>query len=444
MKHRINILHRLPRHAAVTIAVAIAVCGTVITAQSLDTVLEDLVEEQIEQQVESELIEALERQVEAGIARAGAAASHAVSEVVEPVHSLTERFYPDVDPAGRTIERGVWVILAAPEHADRIEQQGFRVRELRRLEALDRVLIRVEAPGDRDLAGAAHELALEAPGAWIDLNHVYRGVAGGGAAAAAERNAPPAASPTATVAIGIVDSAVAVEHEALRTAEVEQHDFVPYDRPRPTAHGTAVASILVGDSATLRGALRGARLRAASVFFEDDAGASAATTASLVQAIDWLVASGVRVINMSLAGPPNRVLEATIQQAAAAGIVVVAAVGNNGPVGEPLYPAAYEPVVGITAVDSRNRVYRSANRGRQVTFAAPGVAITVAQSGGGYGKESGTSIAAPYAAAMIARSLVGPGKTPERVLSALKTTALDLGEAGFDETFGFGLIATVD
>ena len=432
----------------------------------------------IEQQLESGVIEAIEQQlettveaaVEGGLEAVDGIRESGIGGVVEgelgggPVGggaegrapAANERFFAEVDAAGRAAERDVWVVLVPAQYAARIEGWGFTVRERRELPSLQRVLLRVAAPEDRDIAQAALDLALDAPGTLIDFNHVYRESADGAApppgAAAARIPAPSSCSnaaettaPYRGLAIGIVDTAVAPGHESLSMADVVQQDFVPFAGARPSAHGTAVASILVGDSRSVHGQLRPARLYAASVFFADGDGNPAATTASLVAALEWLVSRGVRVINMSLAGPPNRVLEAAIGTLPEHGALVVAAVGNNGPAGEPLYPAAYEPVVGVTAVDFANRVYRYANRGRQVMFAAPGVRIRVARSDGGYGFETGTSMAAPYAAAIIARSMHARGDAAlDAVLAALKAAAIDLGPKDFDEVFGFGLIAGVD
>ena len=219
------------------------------------------------------------------------------------------------------------------------------------------MLLRVAAPEDRDIAQAALELALDAPGTEVDFNHVYRPSAEPvddtlAAAPAVQSGAAPR-SPAPPLSVGIVDTAVAVDHEALQGADIVQRDFVPFTNDRPTAHGTAVASILVGDAAKLRPQLRGGRVYAASVFFTDAEGDDATTAASLTVAGEWLAAEGVRVINMSLAGPPNRVLEAAIAALVERGVIVVAAVGNNGPTGAPLYPAAYANVVGVTAVDTR-------------------------------------------------------------------------------------------
>ena len=369
------------------------------------------------------------------------------SDETDSPAARTETFVADIDGSGRSIERDVWVILLPAEHVERIQGWGFTVREQSSLATLDRVLLRVDAPEDRDIVQAALELALDAPGTLVDFNHVYRAVAESAAAGRTPASAAGSSRPSTLtpMAIGIIDTSVAVDHAAFGGADIVQKDFVPFAADRPLDHGTAVASILVGESRALRGRLAGARLYAASVFFHDDEGSPAATTASLVQALEWLASEGVRVVNMSLSGPPNVVLEAAIGATVERDTVVVAAVGNNGPVGEPLYPAAYESVVGVTAVDSANRVYRYANRGSQVTFSAPGVRVKVARSDGGYGNETGTSMAAPYAAAIIAQSMAADGAaSPEGVLSTLKAAAIDLGTEDFDDVFGFGLIAAVD
>jgi len=426
---------------AASMVAAIVVSGRTAALPSADSLVEELLQRRIERQVETDVLDQVERSVEGAIERtldeaervaerAAPTASDALAGITEVLPPPGEQFQPDLDRDGRTVERGAWLVLADRAQAERLAADGFSVRELRRLDALDRVLLRIE--------GQEEPEALLALGIEVDRNHVYAPVSEGTGVSS------PAGSTASTargLSVGMVDTAVAVRHEAFRRAAIEQRSFVPYRAPRPTAHGTAVASILVGEGPALRPALPGARLRAASVFFEDDTGSSIATAASLVQALDWLAGSGVRVINMSLAGPPNRVLEAAIQGVAAKGIVVVAAVGNNGPAGEPLYPAAYATVVGITAVDSADRVYVRAGRGRHVAFAAPGVAVEVARAEGGYEAESGTSMAAPIAAAILARALAAPGSSPASVLRAARATAIDLGEPGFDETYGHGRIS---
>jgi subtilisin family serine protease len=139
------------------------------------------------------------------------------------------------------------------------------------------------------------------------------------------------------------------------------------------------------------------------------------------------------------------VLEAAIAALAERGVIVVAAVGNNGPSGAPLYPAAYPQVVGVTAIDSAKRIYRYANRGPHVAFAALGVDVRVARSGGGYRALSGTSFAAPHAAAAITSSIASRNSlTPYAVVAELKSVAQDLGAKHFDDVFGFGLIEPLE
>ncbi len=88
----------------------------------------------------------------------------------------------------------------------------------------------------------------------------------------------------------------------------------------------------------------------------------------------------VEIINLSLAGPDNPVLARAVADAHAADIPLVAAMGNAGPRAEPAYPAAYEGVVAVTAVDAGHAVYRRAGQGLHVDFAAPGVGIATAAS----------------------------------------------------------------
>jgi hypothetical protein len=461
--------------AAVQEQVEAEVANTVaqqVSAEVANTIQQQVaaeVADSVQQQLESGVTDALAQALEGTVADAvadgivdtvGAAADllDAGGEIVPSAASSSEspgapneRFFAAVDALGRSIERAVWVVLVPSQFADQIPGWGFTIRERRDLAGLGRVLLRVDAPEDRGIAQAALELALDAPGTLVDFNHVYRGTEEPAlgpqtsSLAAKPGAAAGAARAQAALAIGVIDTQVSADHEALRGADIVQRDFVPFAGPRPTGHGTSVASILVGEGRALEPRLSGGRLYAATVFFEDAEGEPGATTASLVAALGWLAAEGVRVMNMSLSGPPNRVLEAAVGDAAAGGAVIVAAVGNNGPVGEPLYPAAYRPVIGVTAVDGANHVYRYANRGKQVMFAAPGVRIKVARSGGGFATATGTSMAAPYATAIIARALAADlGQPANAVLSTLQAAAIDLGAKDFDDVYGFGLIAATE
>jgi subtilisin family serine protease len=145
------------------------------------------------------------------------------------------------------------------------------------------------------------------------------------------------------------------------------------------------------------------------------------------------------VINMSVAGPPNKVLLKVIGQAARRGMVLLAAAGNNGPKAPPAYPAAAESVLAVTAVDRHRQIYRKANRGAYIDFAAPGVSLWTAVPGGGR-FQSGTSFAVPFVAALAALALADGDTGPARLGRRLAEGVRDLGTPGRDEVFGRGLV----
>jgi subtilisin family serine protease len=203
----------------------------------------------------------------------------------------------------------------------------------------------------------------------------------------------------------------------------------------PSPHGTAVASLLVGRAPGFTGVLPSAALYAADVYCGQPTGGNVLTLAA---AFAWLAREGARVVNVSLVGPPDATLERVIGRLLDRGVLVVAAVGNDGPTAPALYPAAYPGVVGVTGVDARQRVLIEASRGPQVSFAAPGADMAAAGDGSGYVAVRGTSFAAPLVAGLLAKELGADG--PDRARSRLADAAIDLGRRGRDDTYGAGLV----
>jgi hypothetical protein len=241
------------------------------------------------------------------------------------------------------------------------------------------------------------------------------------------------------LSIGIIDTAVYAGHPVLKGARIEQKTFHRAGAGARADHGTAVVSVLADNR---DGLLPKCRFYVAGVFGVAQAGDPVSSVVELASAIDWLVERDVAVINMSLAGPPNVLLEAAIQRALAKGHAIVAAVGNAGPNAKPLFPAAYTGVIGVTATDVRRQVFRRAVQGAQVDFAAPGVAVRAANgSGTGESLYSGTSFATPYVAAQIALNLKRPSTSQlGTAVQSLVSRAKDLGAPGRDDTYGFGLL----
>jgi subtilisin family serine protease len=180
-------------------------------------------------------------------------------------------------------------------------------------------------------------------------------------------------------------------------ASIDQHGFS--GSPQATGHGTAIASLIVGNQGPFRGVARGASLFVADVYGANRAAGSAT---AVVRALNWLAGKRARVINISLVGPPNRVLARAINAVRARGIQVVAAVGNDGPAAPPQYPASYPGVIAVTGVDARGRALAEAGKAAHLDFAAPGADMAAALPGSGYSKVRGTSFAVPLVASRLA------------------------------------------
>ncbi|MEL6862195.1 MAG: S8 family serine peptidase [Pseudomonadota bacterium] len=315
------------------------------------------------------------------------------------------------------------------------------------LASLDLKLVRVSSIGDLSLETLRARVSEIAPDAEIDVNHLYleQGMPQPQQSTGQVMSWPDHAGPLsrdAGLSIGLIDTRLNPGRVELANSRIIARDFVPYESERPEAHGTAIAAILVGESEQFVGLVPDAELYAASVFFKTPSGTASATTESLVAALDWLIASKVQVINMSLSGPPNAILERAIASVQAQGISVVAAVGNDGPAAAPRYPAAYEGVIGVTAVAPQKKVFRHAGRGHHVDFSAYGVGVRHAGGAEDASVSSGTSFAAPYVTAQFA--IAAQVLAPDYLFEAFILSAEDLGPKGYDPIYGHGLLRPLD
>jgi subtilisin family serine protease len=206
--------------------------------------------------------------------------------------------------------------------------------------------------------------------------------------------------------VGMIDTSIDEAHPAFPPNGVKVFDLAR-KRDAPPAvhwHGTGVLSLMAGvaDSST-PGLIPGAAFSAANVFFTNKDGELETDTAHLTEALAAMKAEKVRVVNMSLVGPQDKLVHERITDMTTNdGVVFVAAAGNGGPDALPGYPAAYEEVIAVTAVDRNKASYDHANRGTYIDMAAPGVQILAALPGGKEGLLSGTSFAAPFVTAVVA------------------------------------------
>ena len=239
------------------------------------------------------------------------------------------------------------------------------------------------------------------------------------------------------VLVAVIDTGIDGRHPEIAGAIVKSYDAIG-SGDRADGHGTGIAGAIVAHD-RLTGVAPNARLLAIRAF--DNSGPDAeATTMTIVRSIEWAMAQGARVINMSFAGARDPLIARSVAAARRKGIVLVAAAGNGGPNSPPLYPAADPNVIAVSATDVDDHLLEQANRGGQIAIAAPGVELLLPAPGGRYQMATGTSFAAAHiagiAALMIARN---PRLTPEQVRAALTTTARDLGPKGRDDMFGAGL-----
>ncbi len=258
----------------------------------------------------------------------------------------------------------------------------------------------------------------------------------------------PLVWPTTTadpIKVGIVDTGIDITHPDLAANVKGGRSFVGYTTSYQddNGHGTHVAGIVASIDNTIGviGVAPQADLYAIKVLDRRGSG----YLSDIISGLDWAASNGIQVVNMSLGtNTYSALFDQAVARTSAAGVVQVAAAGNDGP-GAVDYPGAFPSVIAVGATDSNNVIASWSSRGPQVAVAAPGVSIYSTYKGGGYQTLSGTSMASPHVAGTVALMLTQPdpdlnGWEPTEVKSKLQATALDLGTAGFDTAYGSGLV----
>lgn len=223
------------------------------------------------------------------------------------------------------------------------------------------------------------------------------------------------------VLVAVIDSRIDTGHPDLAGVIAAEYDALG-SAGGPHAHGTAMAGAIAAHS-KLIGVAPKVRLLAVRTFAGEGESAQG-TTFNIAKGLDWAASQGARIVNMSFAGPPDPLLRDMLAKAHARGMVLIAAVGNDGPRSPPLYPAADPYVIGVTATDANDKLLAQANRGSQVTVAAPGVDVLAIAPDGQYQLTSGTSVAAAHASGVAALLLARkPDLSPDALRSALIRSA---------------------
>ena len=246
---------------------------------------------------------------------------------------------------------------------------------------------------------------------------------------------------SASIVIAILDSGIDQDHPDLDGKLMWNINFTN----SPTVddrygHGTHVAGIAAAESNNaigVAGVCHNCSLMNVKVLDDDGWG----YYSWIADGIRWAAYNDANVINMSLGGyQKSRTLESAVKYAWSEGAVLVAAAGNWGSAKRPAYPAAYRDVIAVTALDQKRRIYKKANSGAYIDFAAPGVRIYAAVPRGGR-VMSGTSFATPYIAVLLAMHIeAGAPKSPGTLRQLLSGRVLDLGDPGRDDIFGYGIV----
>lgn len=269
------------------------------------------------------------------------------------------------------------------------------------------------------------------------------------------------------VVIAVLDTGVDLRHPDLAQKLVPGRAFVngvngPQDDNGHGTHCAGIAAALTANGVGIAGVAPRCRIMPVKVLDREGAG----DLAGITDAIYWSVHQGADVISMSLGAPEDaQSLREAIQYAIQKGVTVVAAMGNEAELGNPInYPAAYPGVIAIGASDKQDQITSFSSWGRHQSLTAPGSAITSTFPQGdsqmlrdyredplmfdpndfiepSYADVSGTSQATPFVSGAVALlKSAKPSLTPRAIRQVLMRTARDQGAPGFDEKYGAGIL----
>lgn len=202
-------------------------------------------------------------------------------------------------------------------------------------------------------------------------------------------------------------------------------------------HGTAVASMILGNTDMLPGVAPGSSIL--SIQVADAAGYS--DSFKIAEGIMSAIDAGVDIINISMGSSgDSAVLRAAIQKAIEAGVIIIAPTGNSG-LNQVFYPAAYEGVIAVGAVDRNGATLAFSNYGDTVAVAAPGYGLNSAWVDDGAVSVSGTSFSSPIVAGLIAATMSQSGGTltANQAWQQVTNNLNESGPPGVDPYVGGGL-----
>lgn len=245
-----------------------------------------------------------------------------------------------------------------------LTQDGFVIDERTTIALTGSELVKLTIPRGMTLDVARQAVVAAAPSANVDFNHFYQpeekdtaSCPGGDCKLIRhivdwphEAGNGRATGCGAPLPIGLVDTAINADHASLAEATIEVLQLGDGTNPSSAAqHGTAVAALLVGSAGSRApGLIPGGRLVAIDAFQRYRRATDIADIYDLIRALDMLAARNIRIVNLSLSGPQNMLLEQAVSAIIGKGTILIAAAGNEGPNAKPVYPAAYADVIAVT------------------------------------------------------------------------------------------------
>lgn len=251
------------------------------------------------------------------------------------------------------------------------------------------------------------------------------------------------------VRVAILDTGIATQHQDLKDAILDAQDFTGSRNgvADVAGHGSHVAGTIGArdNPGGVVGVAPDCGLLVGKVLGDNGSGSNT----QVANGIRWAISTRADIISMSLGSPmPDATIQQAINDALAAGIIVVCAAGNDGPVLDTIgYPAKWPGVISVGSIDRQKQISKFSSRGDRVDIVAPGDRILSDWPPNSLAMLSGTSMATPLVSGVVALMIAAARLdgtastlTPSRVIELLRSTATDAGPPGKDSAYGYGII----
>jgi len=237
------------------------------------------------------------------------------------------------------------------------------------------------------------------------------------------------------VTVAVLDTGVG-SPASLSNVDVSHIDLIG-GGSRSGFHGTAVASLIAGNADPVLGVAPGVDLLSVKVMSDEGTGDAFTVAKGIIEAVD----RGADVLCLCFGSrSSSTILEDAVAYALVRDVLLVAAAGNDAVAGVS-YPARYEPVLAVAAVDAQSEHLYFSNRGDELDLAAPGAGVAVSQPEGDAVLFSGTSVAVPFVVGAAASLLSeNPELKPEEIADLLMRYTNDAGAPGQDDHYGAGVL----